>query len=60
MAVHGPTHHGIAFDYLVEKDVLFEGAKYDEETPMSKARVIESAARSQLRRSRQVASTAVR
>lgn len=45
VTVHGPAHDGVAFDYFVEHDVLFERTEHDEETPIAKSRVIESSAR---------------
>ena len=49
MPVHGPLHHHAGSGHLVEKDVLLEGAKNEEEPPTAQAWMIETAAGSQAR-----------
>jgi hypothetical protein len=48
MTVHGAAHYHIVTDFI-EKQMLFEGTKDDEEPPVAEAWISEAAARPELR-----------
>ena len=49
MPVHGATHHHVVAGQLVKQDMLVEGPENDKESPVVKARMLETTARSELR-----------